>query len=133
MVVATGGDEEGARHGGDDVGAKDIVVERGGLRNIADLEVVLERAKVNLQAHVALSARLDADRQAKADEVDARALAAITGQLRTNYLAQPGTSEAEFEQVLPRLLERQREDAALNAPALREQQLADAKRRLGRF
>ncbi len=100
-------------------------------RNVDDLMQTLERAEANEAARTAHLARLDADRQAKADEADARASAAITDQLRSNYLAQPGTSEAEFEKVLPRLLERQREDAALNAPALREQQLAEAKRRIG--
>ena len=100
-------------------------------RNIDDLQTALGRAEVNEAARTAHLARLDAERQAKADEADARASAAITDQLRSNYLAQPGTSESEFEKVLPRLLERQREDAALNAPAVREQQLAEQRRRLG--
>ncbi len=102
-------------------------------RNIADLETALERANVNLKAYTERTTRLEAERKAKADEADARALAAITDQLRTNYLAQPGTTVKEFEKVLPRLLERQREDVALNAPAVREQQLAAQRRRIGGF
>ncbi len=102
-------------------------------RNIVDLELALERAEANLKAHVDLTTRLEATRKAERDEADKAALDAQVDQLRTNYLSQPGTSEADFEKALPRLLERQREDAALNAPALREQQLAEQRLRLGSF
>ncbi len=102
-------------------------------RNIVDLELALERAEANLKAHVDLTTRLEATRKAERDEADKAALDAQVDQLRTNYLSQPGTSEADFEKALPRLLERQREDAALNAPALREQQLAEQRRRVGTF
>ena len=102
-------------------------------RNIVDLEGVLARAEANLAAHTAHLAQLAAAEAAKRQENDDQALAAITDQLRSNYLAQPGTTVKEFEKVLPRLLERQREDAALNAPAVREQQLAAQRRRIGSF
>jgi len=100
-------------------------------RNVTDLELTLERAEANLKAHVDLTTRLEATRKAERDEADKAALDAQVDQLRVNYLSQPGATEADFEKALPRLLERQREDAALNAPAVREQQLAEAKRRLG--
>ncbi len=102
-------------------------------RNVVDLEGVLERANTNLAAHNAHLAKLEAAGDAKQQEHDDQALVAITDQLRTNYLAQPGTTVKEFEQVLPELLAEHREDAALNAPALREQQLAEQRLRLGRF
>ena len=102
-------------------------------RNIVDLELALERAEANLKAHVDLTTRLEATRKAERDEADKAALDAQVDQLRVNYLSQPGATEADFEKALPRLLERQREDAALNAPALREQQLAEAKRRIGKL
>ncbi len=100
-------------------------------RNIADLETALERAEANLKAHVDLTTRLEATRKAERDEADKAALDAQVDQLRVNYLSQPGTTVVDFEQALPRLLERQREDAALNAPAVFAEQLAEAKRRLG--
>lgn len=102
-------------------------------RNIADLEGALERANVNLQAYTERTTRLEAERKAKADEADARALAAITDQMRANFLAQPGTTAADFERALPDLLTEHRKAAVLNAPAVREQQLAEAKRRMGRL
>ncbi len=100
-------------------------------RNVDDLKQTLERAEVNEAARTAHLARLDAERKAQRDESAKAALDAQVDQLRVNYLSQPGATEADFEKALPRLLERQREDAALNAPAVREQQLAEAKRRLG--
>ncbi len=102
-------------------------------RNIVDLEGALERAEANLKAHVDLTTRLEATRKAERDEADKAALDAQVDQLRTNYLSQPGATLAGFEQALPRLLERQREDAALNAPAIREQQLVEQRRRIGAF
>jgi len=100
-------------------------------RNVADLEETLARAEVNEAAGQKQAQALEAAETAKRQENDDQALAAITDQLRSNYLAQPGTTVKEFEKVLPRLLERQREDAALNAPAVRDQQLAEQRRRLG--
>ena len=102
-------------------------------RNVTDLELTLERAEANLKAHVDLTTRLEATRKAERDEADKAALDAQVDQLRTNYLSQPGATLAGFEQALPRLLERQREDAVLNAPAAFAEQLAEAKRRVGRF
>ena len=102
-------------------------------RNVADLEETLARAEVNEAAGQKQAQALEAAETAKQQEHDARALAAITDQLRRNYLSQPGATLADFEQALPRLLERQREDAALNAPAVRDQQLADQRRRIGAF
>ena len=102
-------------------------------RNIDDLQTALARAEVNEAARTAHLARLEAAETAKQKENDDRALAAITDQLRHDFLAQPGTTEGAFEQALPRLLERQREDAVLNAAAIREQQLAEARRRIGAF
>lgn len=72
--------------------------------------------------------------QAREDEAAAREQAAYDAQvdqLRSRYLAQPGTDEAGFQQALPRLLERQREDAALNGDAVFRQQVAEARRRIG--
>jgi hypothetical protein len=102
-------------------------------RNIDDLQQTLARAEVNEAAGRKQAQALEAAETAKRQEHDDRALAAIADQLRRNYLSQPGATLAGFEQALPRLLERQREDAALNAPALREQQLAEQRRRLGSF
>lgn len=102
-------------------------------RNIDDLKQTLERAEVNEAARQKHIQAIDAAETAKRQENDARALAAVTDQLRTNYLSQPGATAAGFDQALPRLLERQREDAVLNAPAVREQQIAEAKQRLGRL
>jgi predicted nucleic acid-binding Zn-ribbon protein len=100
-------------------------------RNIADLKTALDQANVNLKAHNAHMAKLEAAEAAKQKENDDRALAAITDQLRTNYLAQPGTTVKEFEQVLPELLAEHRKQAVLNAPAVFAQQVAEAKQRLG--
>ena len=102
-------------------------------RNVVDLELTLERAEANLKAHVDLTTLLEATRKAERDEADKAALDAQVDQLRVNYLSQPGTTEGAFEQALPRLLERQREDAVLNAAAIREQQLAEQRRRIGAF
>ena len=102
-------------------------------RNVADLEKTLERAQTNEAARQKHIQEIEAARATKQQENDARALAAITDQLQRDYLSQPGTTLADFEQALPRLLERQREDAVLNAPAVFAQQVADAKRRMGRI
>jgi uncharacterized membrane protein YccC len=102
-------------------------------RNIDDLQQTLSRAEANEAARTAHRARLEAAEAAKQQEHDDQALVAITDQLRTNYLAQPGTTVKEFEQVLPELLAEHRKQAVLNAPALREQQLAEQRLRLGRF
>ncbi len=102
-------------------------------RNVADLEKTLERAQTNEAARQKHIQEIEAAETAKRQEHDDRALAVITDQLRTNYLAQPGTTVKEFEQVLPELLAEHRKQAVLNAPALREQQLAEQRLRLGRF
>jgi len=101
--------------------------------NIDDLQQTLARAEVNEAARTAHLARLEAAETAKQKENDDRALAVITDRLRHDFLAQPGTTEGAFEQALPRLLERQREDAVLNAAAIREQQLAVQRHCLGSF
>ena len=102
-------------------------------RNVVDLEGVLERAEVNLQAHTAHLARLDAARKAEADAADQRKLNDVTEKLRTAYMMQPGASESEFTRVLPDLLLEQRRQAVLGASAEFDRQLAEQRRRLGRF
>jgi len=102
-------------------------------RNVVDLEGVLERAEVNLQAHTAHLARLDAARKAEADAADQRKLNDVTEKLRTAYMMQPGASESEFTRVLPDLLLEQRRQAALGASAEFDRQLAEQRRRIGAF
>jgi hypothetical protein len=100
-------------------------------RNIADLETALERAEENLQAHTDLVTRLDRERQAERDASTQRALKATVDQLRTRYLASPGATVEEFDEILPDLLKEQRKQAVLNAPEVFAQQVAEARQRLG--
>jgi len=100
-------------------------------RNVADLEQTLERAEANAAAGRRQAQSLEAAETAKRQEHDARALAAITDQLRTNFMAQAGATLTEFNEMLPELLRENRKAAALNAPAVFAEQLAEAKRRLG--
>lgn len=102
-------------------------------RNVADLEQVLERATGNEAIRQQNIRDREAQAAAKRKEHDDRALGEMTDTLRTNYLAQPGASEGGFQKALPRLLERSREDAVLNAGKVREDQLATARRRVGRI
>jgi len=102
-------------------------------RNVADLEQTLARAEVNEAARTAHLARLEAAETAKQKENDDQALAVITDQLRHDFLAQPGTTESAFEKVLPELLTEHRKQAVLSASAVRERQLAEARRRVGSF
>jgi len=102
-------------------------------RNIDDLQTALTRVEANEAARTAHLARLEAAEAAKRQEHDARALAAITDQLRTNFMAVPGATLKEFDEILPELLREQRKQAALNAPAIREQQLAVQRHRVGNF
>ena len=102
-------------------------------RNVADLEETLARAEANEAAGQRHMAQLAAAETAKRQENDDRALAAITDRLRRDFLTQPGTTLGEFEQALPELLAEDRRQSVLNAPAVREQQLADQRRRIGSF
>jgi len=102
-------------------------------RNIVDLEGVLARAEANLAAHTAHLAQLAAAEAAKRQENDDQALAAITDQLRSNYLAQPGTTVKEFDEILPELLREQRKQAALGASAEFDRQVIEQRRRIGNF
>jgi len=102
-------------------------------RNVDDLQVALSRAEANAAARQRQTQALEAARAASQQEHDARALAATTDQLRRDYLSQPGTSETEFEKVLPELLAEHRKQAVLNAPVVFAQQVAEARRRLGGF
>jgi len=102
-------------------------------RNIDDLQTALARAEANEAARTAHLARLDAERKADADAADQRKLNDVTGKLRTAYMMQPGASESEFNRVLPDLLLEQRRQAALGASAEFDRQLAEQRRRLGRF
>ncbi len=70
-------------------------------------------------------------REAEAGARNQAALDAQIEQLKANYLSQPGATDADFDRALPRLLERQREDAALSASSVFDQQVAEAKRRIG--
>ena len=129
-TITTAMDQERAVRRSAPAGSHDADIAQ---RNIDDLQAALERAEVNEAARTAHLANLERERKAKADEADARALAAITDQLRSNYLAQPGTTESAFEKVLPELLTEHRKQAVLHAPSVREQQLAEQRRRLGSF
>ena len=100
-------------------------------RNIADLETALERANVNLKAHSAHMAKLEAERTAQRDESAKRALDAQVDQLRRSYLSMPGATEQEFNEVLPDLLKEQRKQAALSGNTEFQRQLAEAKQRIG--
>ena len=102
-------------------------------RNVADLEETLARAEVNEAAGQKQAQALEAAETAKRQENDDQALAAITDRLRRDFLTQPGTTLGEFEQALPELLAEDRRQSVLNAPAVREQQLAEQRRRLGSF
>ena len=102
-------------------------------RNVDDLMQTLERAEVNEAARTAHLARLDAERKADADAGDQRKLNDVTEKLRRAYMMQPGASESEFTRVLPDLLLEQRRQAALGASAEFDRQLAEQRRRLGRF
>ncbi len=67
--------------------------------------------------------RVAAAEQVKEDAAAARDKAALEVQvdrLRAAFLDQPGTTEVDFQQALPRLLERQREAAPLAGATQRE-------------
>ncbi len=102
-------------------------------RNVADLEQTLARAETNAEAGRRQAQALEAARAAKQQENDDRALAAITDRLRRDFLTQPGTTLGEFEQALPELLAEDRRQSVLNARTVREQQLAEQRRRIGAF
>jgi len=100
-------------------------------RNVADLEQTLARAEVNEAAGRRQAQALEAARKADADAADQRKLNDVTEKLRTAYMVQPGATLTEFNEMLPELLRENRKAAALNAPAVFAEQLAEAKRRLG--
>ena len=100
-------------------------------RNVADLEQTLARAETNAEAGRRQAQALEAAETAKQKEHDDRALAVITGQLQRDFMAQPGATLTEFNEMLPELLRENRKAAARNAPAVFAEQLAEAKRRLG--
>ncbi len=100
-------------------------------RNIADLEGALEQANVNLKAHTNHMAKLEAERTAQRDASDKAALDGVVAGLRSRYLAEPGATEQEFNEVLPDLLKEQRKQAAIGAQTEFDRQVAKAKQRVG--
>ena len=81
-------------------------IDRGTVeRNIDDLELALEQANVNLAAHTAHLARLEAARVAERDEAEARRQAAddqLKAQEKSTFLASNRTaSEDDFERLWP--------------------------------
>ncbi len=67
-----------------------------------------ERAKINEEARQRRLAAEEAARQADRERVEQRELARITDQFRRDFLRNPGATEADFQRVLPRLLEEHR-------------------------
>ncbi len=67
-----------------------------------------ERAKINEEARQRRLAAEEAARQADRERVEQRELGRITDQLRRDFLRNPGATEADFQRVLPRLLEEHR-------------------------
>ena len=61
-------------------------------RNVADLKQALERAEANEAAWQKITQEIEAAEAAKQQEHDDRALAAITDQLRRDFMAQPGAT-----------------------------------------
>ncbi len=56
----------------------------------------------------------EAERRAEARQArDAAALAAVTRELKSGYMAEPGSTEEGFKKALPDLLEQRRRTAAL--------------------
>ncbi len=95
-------------------------IDRGTVeRNIVDLETALERANVNLAAHNAHMAKLEAERTAQRDEAEKRRQAAddqLKAQAKSTFLASNRTaSEDDFDRLWPgmrdQLMIDQRNDA----------------------
>jgi hypothetical protein len=94
-------------------------------RNVDDLEGVLERANVNLQAHTAHMGKLEAERTAQRDEAEKRRQAAddeVKAREKSTFLASNRTaSEDDFERLWPAIRDQmmidQRNDAIAAARA----------------
>ncbi len=94
-------------------------------RNVDDLEIVLERANVNLQAHTAHMGKLEAERTAQRDEAERRRQAAddeVKAREKSTFLASNRTaSEDDFERLWPAIRDQmmidQRNDAIAAARA----------------
>ena len=94
-------------------------------RNIVDLETALEQANVNLAAHNAHTAKLEAARVAERDETEKRRQAAddqMKAQAQATFLASNRTaSEDDFERLWPAIRDQmmidQRNDAIAAARA----------------
>ncbi len=75
-----------------------------------------ERFAKQLNESALFLTRVYESEQTREDNTAARDQAAYDAQveqLRTNFMGQPGTTSQDFERALPRLLERQREEATL--------------------
>jgi len=72
-------------------------------------------AKQLTDSELFLTHSYEIDQRREEDQAarDKAALDAQVEKLRTNFMAQPGTTPQDFERALPRLLERQREEATL--------------------
>ncbi len=101
-------------------------IDRGTVeRNIADLEIALEQANVNLKAHDAHMAKLAAERSSQLDEAEKRRQAAddqLKAQAKSTFLASNRTaSEDDFERLWPAIRDQQlvdqRNDAIVAARA----------------
>jgi len=95
-------------------------IDRGTVeRNIDDLELALEQANVNLAAHTAHLARLEAARVAERDETEKRRQAAddqLKAREKSTFMASnPTASEDDFERLWPAIRDQmmidQRNDA----------------------
>ena len=101
-------------------------IDRGTVeRNIDDLELALEQANVNLAAHTAHLARLEAARVAERDETEKRRQAAgdqLKAREKSTFMASnPTASEDDFERLWPAIRDQmmidQRNDAIAAARA----------------
>ena len=94
-------------------------------RNIEDLQVALEQANVNLQAHSAHMARLEAEETMQRDEAEKRRQAAddqLKAREKSTFMASnPTASEDDFERLWPAIRDQmmidQRNDAIAAARA----------------
>lgn len=71
------------------------------------------RQVTDAELHLTHAYEIDQRREGEAADRNQAAYDAQVEQLRTNFMAQPGTTPQDFERALPRLLERQREEATL--------------------
>ncbi len=80
-------------------------------RNVVDFEGVLERAEVNLAAHIEHTTRLEAKRKAERDDAEKRRQAAddqMKAQAKSTFLASNrAASEDDFERLWPAIRDQQ--------------------------